>query len=92
MEKEAEVKTFGGGIPITNRQMESMLKVIPAGWTVSFKRELLRPDKLEMILTRADGMGITLKTTGAMLLAEPDVDFLPMVTMGCQKLMAAKRG
>jgi hypothetical protein len=79
-------------VPITNKQMESMLKVIPAGWSISFSRELLRPDKMAVAVKRSDQVQIELSMTGAMMLENPDNDFLPLITMACAKLMQYKKG
>ena len=72
--------------PITHRQMESMLKSIPAGWLLIFSRELLRPDKLEMCIMRADHKRIGVSISGAKLLEKPELDFMDVILDGVKKL------
>lgn len=61
---------------ITNAQMEALLQTIPAGWALSFVRPTLRPDIIECRVTRKDGLTMAVKTTGAILLENPEQNFL----------------
>lgn len=77
-------------IPITNAQAESLLKCIPAGWSLQFSRPLLRPDILQVTIKRPDGIAYSAKTTGGMLLDKKDGDFMEIVFVGVRELMKAK--
>jgi predicted transcriptional regulator len=74
---------------ITNKQIEELLRTIPANWTISFYRPLLRPDIIEINIARPDGIRSNMKTTGAMLLERGSQDFLLVITAGVEYLKAA---
>jgi hypothetical protein len=78
-------------LPISNAQMEGMLKAIPAGWTIAFRRPTLRPDVLEMTIRRPDGVAFVAKSTGAMLLDKPEGDFMSSISQFISNLMMAKK-
>ena len=76
---------------ITHAQMECFQRNIPPGWSISFFRPTLRPDILEMTITRKDKVGFKLSTTGGMLLDNPDKDFLDAIGAGVQRLLNANK-
>jgi hypothetical protein len=78
-------------LPITNEQMEGLLKAIPAGWTLTFFRHVLRPDLLEMTVSRSDHVHLKVKTTGNKLLENKKRDFMNLICSVIGELKAAKR-
>lgn len=78
-------------VPIPHKQIESFLKAIPPGWTITFNRTVLRPDILQMALIRPDRLQYQLRTTGAMLLENPDKDFLEAIATAVNVLSKAKK-
>lgn len=86
-EKQQEPKRkFNDIVPVTNQQIESMLKAIPAGWLIIFSRQLLRPDMLEMAIMRADHKRIGVTISGAKLLEHPNNNFMETILDGVHKL------
>jgi len=76
---------------LSNESVEALLRSIPAGWTLAFSRQLLRPDVIEMAIIRPDRVRVGVKTTGGLLLENRMNDFLDVIRDGARNLMQAKK-